>query len=66
MRGRVASLLSTAAVAADMAVAPQLRPSYEVPIDSGDTSGWYLRGDIGFSNQSIGKIGIDRPGSMPA
>lgn len=57
----VASLSSTAALAADMAVAPQLRPSYDQPIEPIEASGWYLRGDIGFSNQSIGKIGIDDP-----
>ena len=56
-----ASLLSTATFAADMAMAP-LRPAqYDPPSDPGDPSGWYLRGDIGFSNQSIKKIGIDDP-----
>ena len=44
-----ASLLSSAAFAADMAIAPPPLP-YTPPVE--EFGGWYLRGDIGFSNQS--------------
>ena len=47
-----ASLLSSMASAADMAIAPPPMP-YAPPVDFG---GWYLRGDIGFSNQSVSSI----------
>lgn len=43
-----ASLLSTAALAADLPIAP---PPYVPPPE--DFGGWYLRGDIGMSNQSV-------------
>src|ERR1700738_4955293 len=45
-----ASLLSSGAFAADMAIAPA--PMYAPPPVQ-DFGGWYLRGDIGFSNQSV-------------
>src|ERR1700680_3237611 len=48
-----ASLLSSAALAADMAIAPP--PMYGPPVVE-DFGGWYLRGDIGFSNQSVKKL----------
>ena len=48
-----ASLLSSAAFAADMPIMPP--PDYAPP-PIADFGGWYLRGDIGFSNQSM----IDR------
>jgi opacity protein-like surface antigen len=45
----VAALFTTAARAADM---PQLMPPpYSPPIE--EASGWYLRGDIGMSNQRV-------------
>ncbi len=44
-----ATLLSSAAFAADMAIAP---PPYAAPVVE-DFGGWYLRGDIGFSNQRV-------------
>jgi opacity protein-like surface antigen len=46
------SLMSTAAFAADMPIAapPMYGPP---PVDFG---GWYLRGDIGFSNQSVSSV----------
>ena len=49
-----ASLLSSAAFAADMPIAP---PHYYAPpvVDFG---GWYLRGDIGFSNQRVKNIAM--------
>jgi opacity protein-like surface antigen len=43
------SLLSQTAFAADMAIAPP--PMYAPPV--ADFGGWYLRGDIGFSNQRV-------------
>lgn len=45
-----ASLLSHAAFAADM---PAPQPYYAPPPPVEDPSGWYLRGDIGFSNQKV-------------
>jgi opacity protein-like surface antigen len=47
-----ASLLSSMAFAADLAIAPPPM-SYAPPVDFG---GWYLRGDIGFSNQRVNNI----------
>jgi len=46
-----ASLLSSAAFAADMPIAAP--PVYAPPAEFG---GWYLRGDIGFSNQSVKSV----------
>ena len=54
-----ASLLSTAAFAADMAIAPPPMPYAPPPME--DFGGWYLRGDIGFSNQSIKNIRKNDP-----
>jgi opacity protein-like surface antigen len=53
-----ASLLSSAAFAADMAIAPPPMP-YAAPV--ADFGGWYLRGDIGFSNQSVKNIRNTNP-----
>src|ERR1700675_4003914 len=51
MAAGAASLLSSAAFAADMAIMPP-SPMYAPPPVE-DFGGWYLRGDIGFSNQSV-------------
>jgi opacity protein-like surface antigen len=48
-----ASLLSSMAFAADMAIAP---PPMYAPAPVEDFGGWYLRGDIGMSNQSLQKL----------
>src|SRR5437868_12425524 len=48
-----ATLLSHAAFAADMAIAPP--PAY-APAVVEDFGGWYLRGDIGFSNQRVDRL----------
>lgn len=48
--GAASLLLSSAAFAADMPIAPP--PQYYAPPVQ-DFGGWYLRGDIGFSNQSV-------------
>jgi opacity protein-like surface antigen len=48
-----ATLLSSMASAADMAIAPPPMP-YAPPV--ADFGGWYLRGDVGFSNQSVSSI----------
>ena len=49
-----ASLLSSIAFAADM---PSIAPSpMYAPAPIEDFGGWYLRGDIGFSNQSVKKL----------
>jgi opacity protein-like surface antigen len=53
-----ASLLSSSAFAADMAIAPPPMP-YAAPV--ADFGGWYLRGDIGFSNQSVQNIRNTNP-----
>src|SRR5262245_18603356 len=47
-----ATLMSSAAFGADMAIAP---PPYAAPVVE-DFGGWYLRGDIGFSNQRVGRL----------
>jgi opacity protein-like surface antigen len=48
-----ASLLSSAAFAADMPIASP--PMYAPPVVE-DFGGWYLRGDIGFSNQRVDRL----------
>jgi opacity protein-like surface antigen len=53
-----ASVLSSAAFAADMAIAPP--PMYSPPPPA-DFGGWYLRGDIGFSNQRVDNIRKNDP-----
>ena len=53
-----ASLLSSMASAADMAIAPPPMP-YAPPV--ADFGGWYLRGDIGFSNQSVNNVRDTNP-----
>jgi len=50
-----ASLLSQAALAADMAIAPP--PQYYAPPVQ-DFSGWYLRGDIGMTNQMVRSLSL--------
>jgi opacity protein-like surface antigen len=49
-----ATLLSSAAFAADMAIAPP--PMYAPAPVVEDFGGWYLRGDIGFSNQRVNRL----------
>jgi opacity protein-like surface antigen len=49
-----ATLMSSAAFAADMAIAPP--PAYAPPPVVEDFGGWYLRGDIGFSNQRVERL----------
>ena len=46
-----ATLMSSAVSAADMAIAP---PPYAPVVE--DFGGWYLRGDIGFSNQRVSRL----------
>src|ERR1700726_1670910 len=50
-----ATLLSQAAFAADMAIAPPPQ-MYAPPPVVEDFGGWYLRGDIGFSNQRVDRL----------
>jgi opacity protein-like surface antigen len=51
-----ASLLSSAAFAADMpSIMPPPQVSYAPPPVE-DFGGWYLRGDIGFSNQNVNNV----------
>jgi opacity protein-like surface antigen len=55
-----ASLLSTAALAADLPIAPPPQAVHYDPAVE-DPGGWYLRGDIGFSNQSFKSLSINDP-----
>jgi opacity protein-like surface antigen len=48
-----AALFTTAASAADM---PQMLPPVELPPIEDFAGGWYLRGDIGMSNQKVGSL----------
>jgi opacity protein-like surface antigen len=48
-----ASLFSTFAFAADLPIAP---PPMYAPPPPADFGGWYLRGDIGFSNQNVKNV----------
>ena len=48
-----AAVISTAAIAADM---PQVMPPVYVPYKEEFAAGWYLRGDIGMSNQRVGSL----------
>ena len=56
-----ASLLSSMAFAADLAIAPPPMP-YGAPV--ADFGGWYLRGDIGMTNQKLKSL--DNPGNLSA
>jgi opacity protein-like surface antigen len=55
------SLLSQAAFAADLAIAPS--PMYAPPPPA-DFGGWYLRGDIGMTNQSIKSLNNPDPNAV--
>ena len=55
------SLLSTAAFAADMPIMPP--PAYTPPPPQ-EFSGWYLRGDIGMTNQSIKSLNNPDPNAV--
>jgi opacity protein-like surface antigen len=57
-----ASLLSSMAFAADLAIAPP--PMYSPPPPA-DFGGWYLRGDIGMTNQSLKSL-LPATGPFPA
>jgi opacity protein-like surface antigen len=48
-----ATLFSTCAFAADLPIAP---PPMYAPPPPADFGGWYLRGDIGFSNQRVSSV----------
>ena len=50
-----ASLLSSMAFAADMPMITPPPPMYAPPVAE-DFGGWYLRGDIGFSNQKVSSL----------
>jgi opacity protein-like surface antigen len=58
-----ASLLSSMAFAADMAIAPP--PMYGPP-PVADFGGWYLRGDIGMTNQTLKSLDSDTKTQFPA
>jgi opacity protein-like surface antigen len=59
-----ASLMSTAALAADMAIAPPPQMYAPQPVVE-DFGGWYLRGDIGQTNSS-GKLHVNDYDTLPA
>lgn len=50
-----ATLISSMAFAADMPIAVP-PPMYAPPAPPADFGGWYLRGDVGFSNQSVKSV----------
>ena len=50
-----ATLISSMAFAADMPIAAP-PPMYAPPAPPADFGGWYLRGDIGMTNQSAKRI----------
>ncbi len=52
----LAALFTTAAGAADM---PSMLPPVELPPIEDFAGGWYLRGDIGMTNQRVGKLHHD-------
>jgi opacity protein-like surface antigen len=53
-------MVSTTAIAADMPIAP---PPMYAPPPPADFGGWYLRGDIGFSNQRVKNVVWNQPGA---
>ena len=55
-----ASLFSSMASAADMAIAPPPM-GYAPPPAAADFGGWYLRGDIGISNQRVDNVRLSDP-----
>jgi opacity protein-like surface antigen len=57
-----ATLLSSAAFAADLGVAPA---PYYAPPPAEDFGGWYLRGDIGFTNTNA-KLHVNAYDTLPA
>jgi opacity protein-like surface antigen len=56
-----ASLLTSAAFAADMPSIMPPPPQYYAPPPVDDFGGWYLRGDIGFSNQQVKSVRSTNP-----
>ena len=56
-----ASLLSSMAFAADLAIAPPPMPYAPPPVDFG---GWYLRGDIGMTNQRMRSLDNPDPNAV--
>ncbi|MCA6123091.1 porin family protein [Bradyrhizobium sp. WSM 1704] len=60
-----ASLLSTAAFAADMPIMPPPQMAYAPPPVQQDFGGWYLRGDIGMTNTQ-GKLHVNAYDTLPA
>jgi len=58
-----ASLLSTTAFAADMPSIMPPPPAYAPPQPCCDFGGWYLRGDVGMTNQSIKSLTNTDPAS---
>ena len=57
-----ATLMSTAAFAADMPIAPP--PMMYAPPPAADFGGWYLRGDIGMTNQRIKSLDNPDPNAV--
>jgi opacity protein-like surface antigen len=51
----VTAMLGTAAMAADLPAMPPMLPVVEVPME---TSGWYLRGDVGVGSTSMKGFGF--------
>src|SRR3954466_1584833 len=57
--GAASLLLSSAAFAADMPIAPP--PAYYPPPPPQEFGGWYLRGDIGMTNQKMKSLNNPDP-----
>jgi opacity protein-like surface antigen len=60
-----ASLMSTAALAADMAIAPPPQMYAPQPVVE-DFGGWYLRGDIGVTNSNLKRLHNNLYDGLPA
>jgi len=63
MAAGAATLLSSAAFAADMAIAPP--PQMYAPAPVQDFGGWYLRGDVGMTNTRT-KLHVNAYDTLPA
>ena len=60
-----ATLISSAAFAADMGMPPPA-PQYQPPAAVAESSGWYLRGDVGVGVQTFNQFDLGPPSGVPA
>src|ERR1700677_2562191 len=59
-----ATLISSAAFAADLRMPPP--PQYQPPVAVAESSGWYLRGDVGVGVQTFNQFDLGPPSGVPA